>query len=132
MIEAKDIGENALGEYQTKPLRCEAHRWNAAEPADKWPSWLRSAILETSHRLSGKINRNGAQLRIATAYGQTTAEDGDWIVYWLGSRQELEVFSQQDFHRKFDPIAYASDSESDPSDRKARDALRELHVRRPK
>jgi hypothetical protein len=60
-----------------------------------------------------------------------TVEDGDWIVYWSGSRQELEVFSQEDFHRKFDPAAHQDDSEN-PNDRNAKQALRDLHARRPK
>jgi hypothetical protein len=130
IVTMTDVGEIALGAYQTKPLRCEAHRWNASEPPDIWPGWLRSAILDTRHRLSAQVSRNDERLRITTAYGQVTVEDGDWIVYWLGSRQELEVFSHEDFHRKFDPAA-SDDSES-LNDRSARQALRDLHARRPK
>ncbi len=120
-----------MGAYQTKPLRCEAHRWNGSETLDHWPDWLRSAILDARHRLSGKVSRNDDGLRITTAYGQVTIEDGDWIVYWLGSRQELEVFSHEDFLRKFDPAAHPDDSEN-PNDRTAKQALRDIHARRPR
>lgn len=120
-----------MGAYQTKPLRCEAHRWNASETPDTWPGWLRSAILDTRHRLFGNISRNDDRLRVTTAYGQVTAENGDWIVYWLGARQELEVFSDDDFRRKFDPAVHPDGSE-DPNDRTANQALRDIHARRPK
>ena len=120
-----------MAEYQTKPLRCEAHRWNASEPPEQWPSWFQSAISGTGHRLSGKISRNDSRLRVTTAYGQVTAEDGDWIVYWTGSRHDLEVFSQNDFQRRFDPVVCSDDSDSKLSDRNAKFALRDLHARRP-
>jgi len=58
-----------------------------------------------------------------------TVEDGDWN--WSGSRQGLEVFSPEDFQRKFDPVIYRDDSEN-PNDRNAKQALREIHARRPK
>jgi hypothetical protein len=87
--------------------------------------------LDTRHRLFGKISHHDDSLRVTTAYGQVTAENGDWIVYWLGARQELEVFSDEDFRRKFDPAAYPDDSEN-PNDRTAKQALRDIHARRPK
>ncbi len=120
-----------MGEYQTKPQRCEAHRWNESEMPDVWPSWLRLAISDTRHRLSGQVKHSDGRLRITTAYGQVTVEDGDWIVYWSGSRQGLEVFSPEDFQRKFDPVIYRDDSEN-PNDRNAKQALREIHARRQK
>ncbi len=120
-----------MGEYQTKPQRCEAYRWKASEAPDNWPSWLRLAIFDSRHRLSGQVNHYEGRLRIKATYGYVTVEDGDWIVYWSGSRQELEVFSPEDFHRKFDPATGRDDGDN-PNDRNAKQALRELHARRPK
>lgn len=117
-----------MGIYQTKPLRCEAYRWSSSESPDNWPNWLRSAISETTHRLSGKISRSDGQLRVTTNVGTIKVEDGDWIVYWGGSRQDVEVFSPADFDRYFERAALGGDR-SEALDKKANEALRDIHIR---
>lgn len=57
---------------------------------------------QSDHRLSGKAALIGGCLNVYTIHGPVRAQDGDWIVYWSSSEHELEVFTPDDFKRKFD------------------------------
>ncbi len=98
--------------YRTRPICCEAYCWQSSAPRSDWPGWLEAAVTATSRDLTGRVTVLRDRLILKTIHGVATAENGDWIVYWSGLGYQLEIFSSENFDRRFERVSGALKHES--------------------
>ena len=85
-------------DYRKKPVRVEAVQWQKGLKEVYMPYWLLGALDLTNNHLYGRIRRVGDALQV----DGKIAREGNWIVYYLTTTQELEVYDASEFEKLFE------------------------------